>query len=741
MTIKGLGCSAFNTFAEYLDAQIGREPYNLKTKEALKYVFKQVVEYIDQAAQNSRYRWMDNRLAEFLTYDLKFKDSNTSIFNLGVLCWLPLNYGLRPHQYDSQAELNQVLGDILGRPLTSHNKIAYLINEQWHHEFLKTIKDTKYYHVFLIHDFRGVNDDRILDNITWDVSINGYGEAILRGINDYLSGKRAVIPHFSIFIDQFFYELNQSREVLTFLENLYKLKPVKLKKMTPPRNLNMIEHNNRIEKITHKITDFQNRLKKAILRLKNERGWTQQDIKKQIKVHINVTNKADETYGSYFIKDDLIRDHRKIVLRDIFEDVPCWGNKNCDSGVAIFTGQGIGEHYVGPGWEDRSIKLQGTDLVYLKESIRQLFLDQCPRYKLKDVPYYLCPRPYPADYEYILDGLRKKGFDSSVVTVMNQTGYRTKKASVLKAALYNLMPEGSIMIAPDSIWNNDFWLSMFFSAALRGVHTYLIGASAKNHPGPTTLALGSIRNTLIRGMYIAELFKEELQKSGGSLNVGLYNTSIDATNFKERMEIILKGFEEYGHINEICSFHPIVIEQLREIKKQLDESYHNQHSNLLQDENIHDPHIHLKSQFFMSKSGLKILRLKEWKPIICKYCSERINQTCGRALDTEGITPNLLKVRTDPNSPDLFEAYKNALTPEEVNSALFFLTVGSHNQDRRSMFLDGEVLVGVAGYDSLIAIVDMIYLLHSSVWPKNFEEFNQYLSAAITIDLLLKDLL
>jgi len=47
------------------------------------------------------------------------------------------------------------------------------------------------------------------------------------------------------------------------------------------------------------------------------------------------------------------------------------------------------------------------------------------------------------------------------------------------------------------------------------------------------------------------------------------------------------------------------------------------------------------------------------------------------------------------------------------------------------MFLDGEVLVCVAGYDSLIAMMDMVFLMHTSVWPKDFAEFSKYLPPTV----------
>jgi hypothetical protein len=741
MSIKGFGTRAYHSFSKYINNHPETISKNPMTTTALKEIFRQLIQHIDMAAQNARYRWKDNRLAEFLVKELHFKDAETAIFNWGVLCWIPLNYGLRPHQYDTQKEMKAVIGKILGDSFTECNKVAYLINEQWHHELLKMIHDTEYYHVLIVHDFRGLNDDSIPDEVAWDITLSGYCEAILNGIDDYLSGKRNTIPHFSIYLDQHYYEINKSSNIITFLEHLHNLEPVEFRRVKLRKEDIYVEQNRRKKNINRKVRAFHDRLKIALARLKEEKDWTEKDIKNQVKVHINITNKQNETFGAYFIREDFIRDHRKIAFRDIFEDAPCWGETKTERGVAIFTGQGVGEKYLGPDWEDRGIKVEGVDLVKLKNAARDLFLGQNPKYSNKDVPYYLRPRPYPENYESIQNNLNKRGFGCSLVTAMNKTGYATKKASVLKAALYNLMPKGGTILAPDSLWNNDFWLGMFMGAALRGVNTYLIGPSAKNAPIDSSITLGSLHDSLIRGMYISEEFKEELKSSGGSINVGLYRSDVDATNILERLELALKGFETNAKINKLLSVHPDILTLLQSIKAELKETYPDKHAPVLLRKSPSEPKMHMKTQFFACGKAMEILSLKEWGPVLRRYFEERVRQTTGHALESEGITPDLLLEKENETSPNLIEAFEQILSPEEMDSALMFLTVGSHNQDRRSMFLDGEVLVGVSGYDSLIAMMDMVFLMHASVWPKSFAEFSKYLPPTADSGKLIKDLL
>jgi len=50
------------------------------------------------------------------------------------------------------------------------------------------------------------------------------------------------------------------------------------------------------------------------------------------------------------------------------------------------------------------------------------------------------------------------------------------------AAIYNLMPRGSHMYIPDSLWNSPFWGGMLVGAAFRGCKVLVIAPSLENAP-------------------------------------------------------------------------------------------------------------------------------------------------------------------------------------------------------------------------------------------------------------------
>lgn len=49
-------------------------------------------------------------------------------------------------------------------------------------------------------------------------------------------------------------------------------------------------------------------------------------------------------------------------------------------------------------------------------------------------------------------------------------GFRPKPMNTLKASLYSLMPPGSTIIVPDSLWNSPFWGGLLVGAALRDAY-------------------------------------------------------------------------------------------------------------------------------------------------------------------------------------------------------------------------------------------------------------------------------
>jgi hypothetical protein len=132
----------------------------------------------------------------------------------------------------------------------------------------------------------------------------------------------------------------------------------------------------------------------------------------------------------------------------------------------------------------------------------------------------------------------------------------------------------------------------------------------------------------------------------------------------------------------------------------------------------------MKTQLFASEQAFSIFARPEWRPVIARYLAIRHRQS--RGLPSAGITPALIREpQSEDQETDLQSAFADSLATlpaPACQQAVFVLTVGSHNQDRRGMLLDGEVLVAVSGCDATIALPDLMFLLGTSFWPDSVED-------------------
>jgi hypothetical protein len=316
-----------------------------------------------------------------------------------------------------------------------------------------------------------------------------------------------------------------------------------------------------------------------------------------------------------------------------------------------------------------------------------------------------------------------------MLLTMNMTGYGDKRCSVLKAAMYNLLPRGAVLYSTDSLWVSDFWASMFIAAALRGARLYPIGPAPENAPSSAAPTMYLMREALCMMVQAREFFAEEIDSMGGTLRVGLYSHNIPVNDISARLNVFLGALDRYPFIAEDFEIHPSVLAALREANVSLADGSKDLPVEPLSPEQLdtsHQPFVHLKAQFMGSARAFDIIGREEWVPVLDAYF--RIRQKDVRGIESEGITPALLRTRRSEADPDVLEAFDRYLTtlpPEERNTVLFMMTIGSQNQDRRGMLLDGEVLLTVTGYDCLVALTDFLFILGSAAWPEDIAEFQE----------------
>jgi hypothetical protein len=75
----------------------------------------------------------------------------------------------------------------------------------------------------------------------------------------------------------------------------------------------------------------------------------------------------------------------------------------------------------------------------------------------------------------------------------------------------------------------------------------------------------------------------------------------------------------------------------------------------------------------------------------------------------------------------LLSSYWNSLTEKEKQRVMYYLSIGSQNQDYRGTIMDGEVAALIAGYYSLIGVVDLFFMSATTTWVDNLGELDALL--------------
>ena len=651
-------------------------------QKALAYeVFRRTVAAIHRTAKMSGERWKTGMWSK-----------------AGRLAWLPLNYGLRPEQYDTQAEFDAITEKLTGHDYTRHNTVEYLINEQFHYALKRMILDTRDYHVLVIHDFQGQRNNGETDAKGWEIAADGYMRAMIDAVKAIDAGERERLPQFMVFIDENYYQGNGSRPIMTFMEEIYTSATVDLK------DTDIKQH----------IEETHRELLETIQASPTFQGMSEKELARVFKVHVSVTNVWDPA----FALDIDIRDHRKFAFRDVFEEDPAGGE-------GVLTGTGVGDHYHPPSWEDRALLIRGPALVELKRSVKKLCLSQ--GFKKDEVPMALRDRPFPADYEDKLQKLWDRGWRENIMIVFNDTGYGEKKATVQRATMYNLAPKKSVLMSLDSLWLSDYWAAMYIAAALRGAHVYAIAPSPTNAPSSAKPTMYLMQQTLELLVAARKYLQEDLDKIGGKIHVGLYNNAFGSGDRVARASAFLMGLEKTPFIIEDFPVAPEVIDVYREYAETW---------RIYSEESVTDsvsadggedevrPFLHMKTQFFATDVALDILKDEEWESICRKMAEVRTKQLLKD--ETVGLAPLAIVEFDSISGIDPMEArFKKYLAenrPDERENAILAFTIGSMNQDRRGMLSDGEVLAVCGGYTALIGVMDLFGLATMATWVDSKED-------------------
>jgi hypothetical protein len=680
---RGFGSAAASEFYEWLAREAKLTDQSLRATE---WTFASLLEIVERERAYNARQWGDSRFV-----------------------WLPFQLALKPWQHDEQAEIDALVERATEERFTRGNKHWYVDNEQFQAELMRTLLETEDYHVLWIHDFRGYDEKGAPDEMAFKQVVDGYLRALINRVKRYDSDGK--IPQYFVFIDQMYFQANGGKLWLDLLQD-----PLHHRIDLPESHRAWADSIDRIQQeLRAAVAASQLMQAQAPL---FERGW----IENLVKVHVNVTNPADPSFWSWEVlpfpiglPDAAMRDHRKIAFYDVSEADPY-------RGMALYTGTGVGEHYIGAGWEDRGMMVQGPIALSLKGSARQLLLNQ--GFTEAEIPWELRPRARHPDYDrMVADSIRSLGDWGSDMQLHNQTGFAFKPVSVVKATLYTLMPPGSVIKAPDSIWGSHFWGAMMLGNALRGGRSLVMAPAIDNAPSSGFPQLSRAQENLTRLVVAGRVLRDEIEGQGGLLKVGLYASHLSVGNIPGKMQALLDNLDATPWLKQLYGFHPRVLAQIKGDAAALVQGGFDRPYQVSQ--KFETPMLHMKAHYFATREAWDgLLARPDIGPVLLAYFREMAlqNQALARGeyRHYRHFTESVL-----PHAHPVIDDYMRQLPPPDRARVAQFFTIGSHNQNNRSFALDGEVALVVSGWSAVFGLPDFFVIAGLCHWVEDVEDLEK----------------
>ena len=617
--------------------------------------------------------------------------------------WLPLTLAVRAEDHDSQAELDALIERAVARPFTGGNTVLPTTASRFPIELVRGIRAAEHYHVLWIHDYSGKADGGP-DTIAHSVSLE-YIRTLTRHVREFDATGR--MPAFMILNTEFFYDGSDGRLFLTLLEN-----PM-------DHRLKLGEEHRDME---IEVEQAQEELRQAVAgskRLQAEarergQGW----LRKVIKVHVSITLPADLSFRTPklvsflpFAPDSLMLDHRKLFFYDVTEEDP-------SRGEACFTGTGVGQEYAGPTWDDRGLLVSGPSLLELKAAARRMLHSQ--GFSDDEIPEGLRAKPRPANYDDLVLELEKSGRDARGLNVHNDPGFAAKQATLTQAILYTMAPADTLIVVPDSIWTSTLWAGQLAGAALRGCHVYIVAPSQDNAPASGLSLLAQTREVFGRLLELSQVLHDEIAAAGGNLRVGLYMRATPVDDTLGSLREVAQRLRANPWLMDAYPMPPGILEILDREGDALEAQGYKPHF-IAKGTREGRPKVHRKTQLFATRKALRaIADMPSVTDVFPRIISEAASGTSDPRTLLEGTSP------LGPSGPVLTRLKNDP--PPGAADAVYYLTVGSKNQDFRSAFLDGETAYVVAGLWSLYYYPDFLYLMADTEWIDKQEQLESLIT-------------
>jgi len=625
------------------------------------------------------------------------------------LIWLPLDLALALDDYDEQAEVDSLIGRVVGRPFTDGNALGYLNSTDLPLEIARSIYSARDYHVLWTHEFMGRHwYTRAIDDVGYEMVADAYLPALTAAVKRYDS--TGVIPTYMVLHDQYYYEVSDGRLWLGILADPLHAS-MRLKGDDGRRERHLLERQAELRAAVAGSARLQRDARAS--------GDAERWLRNTIRVHVSVANQSDFSFrsghiipGIPFAPDNLMRDHRKLVIYDVNEADP-------ERGALFVMGIGIGEMYANHSWEDRGFRVRGPVALEARAALRRALRRN--GHSEDDIPVPL--------REVSGQGAQEQGADAGPVVgralqVHNEVGFGHKKSSVARALLYTLAQPGSVIIAPDQLWLSETWAGMLAGAAARGARVHVIAPALANAPVPDAPAMALAHEVMSRLLELRAQLAPQIRASGGDLRVGLYAALATAIDPVGRLREVRAGLARAPWIRELIPFDDQTLAALDRVEREV--STDGGDATLNAPTDGRPPQPHRKTQLVARPGAIAAFaRQPNWDGVLAAAMRAQSRQTARFADQLEYAAPAEDTAATR-RSDEMMRGYEASIPEAERRRVSFYFTEGSHNMDQRGLMSDGEATLILSGPQSA-GLVDLFYMMARTTWIEREAELTKLL--------------
>ena len=209
------------------------------------------------------------------------------------------------------------------------------------------------------------------------------------------------------------------------------------------------------------------------------------------------------------------------------------------------------------------------------------------------------------------------------------------------------------------------------------------------------------------------------------LKVGKYAVGSEMGDYKAGFKEFREGIRKYPFIKEIFPFRQHVYKAIDAFEKEL-EIKDFKPTYYTQDIEKRRPKLHLKTNFFASKEMQGLLAWEGWEEVMTYYGRHR-SAFLGREEEGTYVDIKDLPEEAEEAIVKLLNSYWDSLTKEEKRRVMYYLSIGSQNQDYRGTIMDGEVAAVISGYYSLIGVIDLFFMSATTTWVDTIEDLDELL--------------